>query len=149
MPPTTTAACSVPAATAALLAAMQGRAALSGVTVVEGESAELPTGVDLIIVTDAKRIKREWTALGAQRLDESFVLPVIVHAILIGGTTNSAKARLWALAYEVEQAVRGDLTLGGTVRDCKPDGFDDPTTLPTDEGWWASTTVRLFCQRRI
>ena len=142
------AASTVPAAKAALLALLAARPALAGVEMRWGIPARLPSNPERVYVGDATDLDREWAALGAQRLEESYTLQVTVETFGSGDDERATEERLWVLVNEVELAVRGDLTLTGTVRVARPDGAT-PTTGPTDEGWLARAVVRVACEARI
>jgi hypothetical protein len=142
------AASTIPAAKAALLTAIQARVALAGVHVAWGVPADLPAEPERIYVGDAVDVSRVWASLGAYRLDESYTLQVHVETFAGGNDQRTVEERLWVLVNEVEQAVRGDLTLAGAVRVTRPDPIDS-RTLPTDDGWAASATWRLAVEARI
>lgn len=146
------AASTIPAAKAALLSALQARPGLSGVLVAWGASAKPATQSEAIYVDDATEVEREWISLGAQRLDEIYTLQVRVESTAYGDGSDvrqGVEDRLWTLVAEVEQAVRDDLTLGGTLhgKGAKPAGVE-PLTFPTDEGWIAHALVRIDCMAR-
>lgn len=146
------AASTIPAAKTALLAAITARPALAGVHVAWGIPAELPSEHERIYVGDAIEVDRSYVNVGAGsaaiKLDEDYTLQVHVETFAGGNEQQATELRLWALVAEVEAAVRSDLTLAGTVRVARP-GANDSKTLPTDDGWAASATLRLAVQARI
>jgi hypothetical protein len=143
------AASTIPAAKAALLTALQARAGLTGVDVRWGLPAQTPDVTERVYVGDADNIDREWAALGGQRVNEDYVLQVIVETFQFGDDQRATEERFWVLVNEVEQALRGDLRLAGTVREAGLDGVTDQKVGPTDEGWGATGVVRIRCQARI
>lgn len=144
------AASTIPAAKNALLAAIQARTALTtaGVLIERGLPVKLPSENERIYVNNARDIEREWADLGAQRLEESYTIEVVVECYKAGDYQTETEDRLWALVYEVELAVRSDLTLAGTVRIARPDGSQEDT-FATDDGWVARTITRVACEARI
>lgn len=146
------AASTIPAAKAALLSALQARLGLAGVLIAWAPPVRPPPQPEAIYVDDATDVEREWISLGAQRLDETYTLQVRVETIAYGDGSDIRQAveeRMWVLVAEVEQAVRDDLTLGGTLhgKGAKPDGVE-PFTYPTDDGWIAHALVRIDCMAR-
>jgi hypothetical protein len=143
------AASTIPAAKAALLTALQARAGLTGVDVRWGLPAQTLSANERVYVGDAEEIDRAWVGLGAQRLEENYILQVIVETFQAGDDQRATEERFWVLVNEVEQAVRGDLTLAQTVRLASPDGIAEARVGPTDEGWAATGIVRVRCEARI
>lgn len=144
------AASTIPAAKAALLALIDARPGLDGVHVAWGIPAELPQELERVFVGDAVEVSREWVSLGAYKLDEEYTLQVHVETFAAGNDQATTEQRLWTLIAEVEAAVRDSvpkLTLNGTVRVARPDAVDTQT-LPTDDGWAASATLRIVCEAR-
>lgn len=138
----------IPDAKAALLAAIQARGALSAVHVAWGVPAELPSELERIYVSDAVDVTREWAGLGGGRLDENYAIQVHVEAFRHGDDQSGTELRLWDLVTEIESAIRADNRLGGLVFVARPAGVDTKT-LPTDDGWIASATMRIAIEARI
>lgn len=146
------AASTIPAAKAALLGALQARVALADCYVAWGLPAKPPPQSEAIYVDDAVDVQREWVSLGAQRLDERYTLQVRVETIAYGDDSalrQSVEERMWVLVAAVEQCVRDDLTLGGTLygTTATPAGVE-PLTFPTDNGWIAHALIRIDCMAR-
>lgn len=146
------AASTIPAAKAALLSALQARVALVDVVVAWGLPAKPPQQSEAIYVDDAIDVERDWVSLGARRLDERYTLQVRVETIAYGDDSDlrqTVEERMWVLVAEIEQTVRDDLTLGGTLygTTAKPAGVE-PLTFPTDTGWIAHALVRIDCMAR-
>lgn len=137
------AASSIPAAKAALLAAIEARPALTGITVEWGVTAELPEDAEFITIADARDVRRDWSSF--DEFEENYLLRAFVNTLDPGGTNQGAEERMWLIVAEVEAAVRADLTLGGTVADVRPDAVI-PTTGPFDLGWWAQAEVMFACR---
>lgn len=102
-----------PAFKNALHDALGARTGLSGVTVSYGA----PTGAprEFIALTDISG-SQEFAALGALRKDETFVLTVFCSVLREGNQQQQATDRAFALAAEIEDELRGNVTMSGTVR---------------------------------
>jgi hypothetical protein len=138
----------VPAAKAALKVLLEGRAGLAGVSIGWDRSAETMAVIERVYLFDTIDHTRDWVVLGPRRIDEEYTLQVVCDTFGSGSDPTATEARLWELISEVELAVIGDMELGSTVRQSKPDGTTT-TLVPTDEGWIASATVRIVCEARI
>lgn len=142
------AASTFPAAKANLLTILKARPALSAVHVGWGVPADLPAESERIYVGDVRDFEREWMALGAKSLEESYAIEVVVEVFQYGNDQQAAEARLAVLIDEVEQAVRGDLGLGGAVRLATP-SISRTRSGPSDEGWAAQAEMTVTCEARI
>jgi hypothetical protein len=102
-----------PAFKNALHDALGARAGLSGVTVSYGA----PTGAprEFIALTDISG-SQEFAALGALRKDETYVLTVFCSVLREGNQQQECTERAFALAAEIEDELRGNVTMSGTVR---------------------------------
>lgn len=102
-----------PAFKNALHDALGARSGLSGVTVSYGA----PTGAprEFIALTDISG-SQEFAALGALRKDETYVLTVFCSVLREGNQQQQATDRAFALAAEIEDELRGNVTMSGTVR---------------------------------
>ena len=102
-----------PAFKNALHDALGARSGLSGVTVSYGA----PTGAprEFIALTDISG-SQEFAALGALRKDETYVLTVFCSVLREGNQQQECTERAFALAAEIEDELRGNVTMSGTVR---------------------------------
>jgi hypothetical protein len=137
----------VPALKAALLSLLSARAGLSGVQVVYG--APLPNPGREFISLAGTTGDQATASLGRLSREEEYRLTIYVSALREGLDQQSCTERAFALAAEVENAVRSDPTVSGTVRTALVDG---PFTLEegaTDAHRTALVTLSLFCHARI
>lgn len=137
------AASTIPAAKAALKAALALRAGLSGISIEWGQDADLPDNDEFITIDDARSVFRAWSSFS--EFEETYLLRVHVNTLEAGGTNESAETRLWQLVKEVEATVVADPTISGTVSDARPDSVE-PLTGVFDQGWWAQAEVRFACR---
>lgn len=103
-----------PAFKAALLTALQARTGLSGVTVSYG--APLPNAPREFIALGDLEGSQEFAQLGALRKDETYTLEVYVSVLREGNQQQTCTERCFALAAEIEDELRGNVTMSGTVR---------------------------------
>ena len=103
----------VPAFKAALFTALGARAGLSDVTVSYGA----PTGGprEFIALSDVKG-SQVFAALGALRKDETYTLDVYCSVLREGNQQQQCSERCFALAAEIEDELRTNPTMTGTVR---------------------------------
>jgi len=137
----------VPALKAALLSLLVARAGLSGVQVVYG--APLPNPGREFVSLGGTDGMQETAALGRLRREEEYRLTIYVSTIREGQGQQACTERAFEIAAEVENAVRSDPTVGGTVRTALVDG---PFTLEegaTDTHRTALVTIALLCHARI
>lgn len=142
------AASTIPAAKAALLAALQARPALAAAHVARGIPAKPAARKERVYIGNARDVQRTWAGLGGQRLDETYVLDLVIECFRSGDDQAGTEVRLWELVNEIELTVRADLTLAGTVRSCRPDGSTEETG-PDEGGWLARAVTRLAVEARI
>ena len=102
-----------PAFKAAFLTALTARTGLSGVTVSYGAPLQAPR--EFIALGDING-SQEFAALGALRKDETYVLDVYVSVLREGNQQQTCTERCFALAAEVEDELRTNVTMSGTVR---------------------------------
>jgi hypothetical protein len=102
-----------PAFKAALLTALTARSGLSGVTISYGVPLGAPR--EFIALTDLSG-SQEFAALGALRKDETYVLDVYVSTLREGNQQQQATERCFAMAAEIEEVLRTNVTMSGTVR---------------------------------
>ena len=102
-----------PAFKAALLTALQARTGLSGVTLSYGAPLQGPR--EFIALGDISG-SQQFAALGALRKDETYVLDVYVSVLREGNQQQSCSERCFALAAEIEDELRTNVTMSGTVR---------------------------------
>ena len=102
-----------PAFKAALLTALQARSGLSGVTLSYGAPLQGPR--EFIALADLSG-SQEFAALGALRKDETYVLDVYVSVLREGNQQQTCTERCCALAAEIEDELRTNVTMSGTVR---------------------------------
>ena len=102
-----------PAFKAALLTALTARSGLSGVTISYGVPLGAPR--EFIALTDLSG-SQEFAALGALRKDETYVLDVYVSTLREGNQQQQCTERCFAMAAEIEDELRTNVTMSGTVR---------------------------------
>lgn len=102
-----------PAFKAALLTALQARTGLSGVTLSYGAPLQGPR--EFIALGDISG-SQEFAALGAERKDETYILDVYVSVLREGNQQKTCTERCFALAAEIEDELRTNVTMTGTVR---------------------------------
>jgi hypothetical protein len=102
-----------PAFKAALLTALQARAGLSGVTISYGAALQGPR--EAIVLADISG-SQEFAALGALAKDETYNLDVYVSVLREGNQQQACTERCFALAAEIEDELRTNVTMSGTVR---------------------------------
>ena len=76
-----------------------------------------------------------WASLGKLSKDEVYTITVLVIVIREGQQTKAAVERAYAIAAEIEQLLREDVTIGGT---CRVAALDSPFDLEVG----ASDTTR-------
>lgn len=110
---------SAPAFKAALLALLQARSGLSGVTVSYGAPVTGAGAREFVALGDIDG-SQEYATLGAtaanRRKDETFTMTVYCSCLREGQQQQECTERAFALAAEVEDAVREDPEVSGTVR---------------------------------
>lgn len=79
---------------------------------------------------------------GANYLDETYTIEIVIDAYRGGDNAITAEARAWVLEGAIEQLIRGDLTAGGTagVFDLRPGAVSAAGTWSPDH---LGHTVRL------
>ncbi len=102
-----------PAFKAALLTALQARTGLSGVTLSYGAPLQGPR--EFIALGDISG-SQEFAALGALRKDETYTLDVYVSVLREGNQQQTCTERCFALAAEIEDELRTNVTMTNTVR---------------------------------
>ena len=102
-----------PAFKAALLTALQARTGLSGVTLSYGVPLGSPR--EFIALADLSG-SQEFATLGALRKDETYVLDVYVSVLREGNQQQTCTERCFAIAAEIEDELRTNVTMSGTVR---------------------------------
>ena len=102
-----------PAFKAALLTALTARTGLSGVTISYGVPLNAPR--EFIALGDISG-SQEFAALGALRKDETYTLSVYVSVLREGNQQQTCTERCFALAAEIEDELRTNVTMTGTVR---------------------------------
>jgi hypothetical protein len=137
----------IPRAKAALKALIEARPGLTGVQIGWDRRAGPQTVAEQIYMFDTIEHSRAWIMLGRNKIDEEYVLQVVVDTFGSGEDPTATEERLWELVSEIERAVLENLQLTSTVREAKPDGVLSQLA-PTDEGWIASATARIRCKAR-
>jgi hypothetical protein len=102
-----------PAFKDALYDALAARSGLSGVTVSYGVPLGAPR--EFIALTDINGTQ-QFAALGALRKDETYTLDVYVSVLREGNQQQQCSERCFAIAAEVEDELRTNVTMSGTVR---------------------------------
>ena len=102
-----------PAFKAALLTALSARTGLSGVTISYGAPLRAPR--EFIALGDISG-SQEFAQLGAQRKYETYVLDVFVSVLREGDQQQTCTERCFALTAEIEDELRTNITMSGTVR---------------------------------
>lgn len=102
-----------PAFKAALLTALTARTGLSGVTLSYGVPLTAPRE---FIALGGISGSQEFAALGALRKDETYVLDVYCSVLREGNQQQTCTERCFALAAEIEDELRTNVTMTGTVR---------------------------------
>jgi hypothetical protein len=102
-----------PAFKAAMLTALQARTGLSGVTLSYGAPLQAPR--EFIALGDISG-SQEFAALGALRKDETYVLDIFVSVLREGNQQQTCTERCFALAAEIEDELRTNVTMTNTVR---------------------------------
>jgi hypothetical protein len=143
----------IPAAKAALLAAIQARSALATAYVAwAGPTA--PSQIaqpDRVYLTDTIDISRVWSGIGQQRIVETYTLVVVAESVQAGDDPQGTELRMWGLLNEVEQAVRADVTLASTIRRGALSGdIPNPQMGPGDDDHWiARAFLHVDCEAVI
>lgn len=137
---------SAPAAKAGLLTLLRARAALTGVQVEWAHPGQLiePESVFLLGVQSDEVP----ATLGQQRRDETYTLEVAVTVHRPGDDPQACEERAWALAAEVEAAVRGDRTLNGAVSEWAMVQGMTQQPFIEGEGRVCEIVVRVECRSR-
>lgn len=102
-----------PAFKAALLTALAARAGLSGVTISYGAPLSAPR--EFIALGDISG-EQEFAALGALKKNETYTLEVFCSVLREGNQQQACTERCFELAEEIENELRGNVTMTGTVR---------------------------------
>ena len=102
-----------PAFKAAMLTALQAHTGLSGVTLSYGAPLQAPRE---FIALGGISGSQEFAALGALRRDETYILDVYVSVLREGNQQQTCTERCFALAAEIEDELRTNVTMSGTVR---------------------------------
>jgi hypothetical protein len=139
----------IPAAKSALKVLLDARPGLAGVTIGWDKKAELMQVIERVYLYDTIEHDFTWVVLTPRhKVDEKYTLQVVVDVFGSGDDPTPTETRMWELVGEILQAVIGDLSITGTVRQSKPDGVPHDLN-PTDDGWIAHATVRIACEARI
>ena len=133
----------------ALKALLEARAGLSGVGVFTAHPGdELPPEA---IVVDRVTTDQSWAALGRQRREEGFTTYLVLHIEKAGAgeaIATDARERVYSIKAEVEDALRADPSVSGTVRvaDYARDELRQGTG---DRGRWAQLEAQIDAKVRI
>lgn len=141
------AASTIPAFKAALATALRARANLANVQVSYG--APLPAPADEFVWLADVEGEQEAAALGAQKREEIYELTIIVSVIRAGGDQQAVTERAFALASEIEAELRGDGTVGGTVRFAQIAGPFRLEEMASDTHRGAQLTITVGVRARI
>lgn len=104
-----------PAFKAAMLTALGNRSGLSGVTISYGAPLQGPR--EFIALGDISG-SQEFRTMGGPvpKKEESYVLDVYVSVLREGNQQQTCSERCFALAAEIEDELRTNITMSGTVR---------------------------------
>lgn len=136
-----------PAFKAALLTALQARPGLSGVTVSYG--APLPSAPREFIALGDIAGEQEFAALGALRKNENYTLTVFCSVLREGKQQQTCTERCFALAAEIEDELRTNVTMSGTVRVAEitsPFALDE---FASDQARQSILTIGITANERI
>jgi hypothetical protein len=133
----------------ALKALLVARPGLAGVGVFLAHPGdELPPEA---LFVDRVTTEQEWAALGRLRRDEAITAFVVCHVIKAGAgeeVATAARARLDDLQAELEDALRTDPSVSGTVRQAAY-VRDELRQGTGANGRWASLEGQVVAQARI
>lgn len=102
-----------PAMKAALYTALAARAGLSGVTISYGAPLQAPR--EFIALADIDG-SQEFAQLGALKKNETYTLTVYCSVLREGNQQQACTERCFELAAELEDELRTNPTMSGTVR---------------------------------
>lgn len=137
-----------PAAKAAFLALLGSRPALADVQRIWGPVSEEHLGYDELISVGGVRGRQAAAVLRAAKRDESYSFETGISVSREGDEPQATEERWWALVGEIEDALRTDIELGGTVRSAEI-GELEQDLEPTDKGWLCIGQVAIACKARI
>jgi hypothetical protein len=91
----------------------------------------------------------EWKVLAVPApLDEEYTITLRVQVRQALDDEATTEARCWVLINEIEQAVRGNLRLGGLLRGLSF-GEQSVEGVPLSDGWIVHGIVPLVCTAHI
>ncbi len=133
----------------ALEALFNARAGLAGVQVAAANPGKRLASEAIVML--GYESEQEWAAIGRQRRDQTVSVATSIYVEQEGTTLAVAKAcrlRIKALTVEIENALRGDPTVGGLVRVA---AFMDGALEQgySDRARWAELMAHISCQARI
>lgn len=137
----------VPAAKAALLAALQAREDLAGVLAQRGLPAEVPTQNERIYLTGTEALTRDPVLQQGLRR-ESYLLPLVIEVERFGRgneVRDQVEQRGWDIVDELEAAIATDPELGGVLDDSELEGVPVEVTLPltSNDGWLTRISAQV------
>ncbi len=98
------------------------------------EGEDWPAGGEVIYMGDTRPATDQFVVLGANRLDEAFVIPVVADVRQYGDDEEATEKRAWVLRDEIVAVLQANPTLGGTVN--RLTGFTrTPGNLPSPQQW--------------
>lgn len=101
-----------------------------------------PNG-EILFLADVE-VEDEFIVLGAQRLDETFALRVVIDVFKYGPDEQSTEARAWALRDEIVGLFNANRTLDGAVN--RITGFRvRPATVPHPQGMRTQIVLDAQC----
>lgn len=107
---------------------------------------------DLVIVENVTEVDREWAHLGRNAMDESYVVPITVQAVLSKQNLAAVEDRMWGMAVVIERLVAQYPTLGGLVQPigASPDGAEAIDSGPSEGTKVLSRmTLRVRVEARV
>jgi hypothetical protein len=124
---------------------------LGGVLILRtGSFDDNSQNLERVTVGNARGITRDFTALGAKRLDERYTLPVHIETVSHGTDLPAVETRLWDLVTTVEQTVLADLTFGGALVHVESlSGSDEESGSLSNSDMAARFTLEIACFARV
>lgn len=140
----------IPVFKAALLAQLQARAGLAGVSVTYGYPG--PTAETEWVWLADVRGEQHLMVMGSRSRDESYELTVLIKSEtsgIDGAAQQATTERVFALMGELEQQLRSDPTVNSTVRVAQVEGPIELVELAGNEKRGSLLTVTVKAEQRI
>ncbi len=137
----------IPAFKAALLDALQARTGLAGVQIEWGLPQSEPQD-ELIMLLDVSG-EQVWAPMGRLHKEETYTLDLWISVLRSGGEQQTASERAFELLAEVEGFLRGDVSVGGTVRTAALQGLTFNERALSAAKREAQIKSAIFCTARL